>query len=175
MITFAPAKPEDMVRRAAEGNAARRAASPGTKAQRPRNLAAVLSLDGTDFFTFRGRVYAVPPLAWRDGEALQDAYTRALDCAHLIAQNAAVSPNADRVLMAEYYEAVAVLPAMLWKLCGPASRMRRAARRLGMLRNPFAVATERELLELAGFFCERRTRSGVTFPRVTGPHGRATS
>ena len=51
------------------------------------------------------------------------------------------------------------LPPVLWRNCQPVGRWRRFARACGMLRNPFARAGDRELMELADFFLSRRIPS----------------
>lgn len=166
MIEFAPTPRVDMERRAAEVRAARRAASTGSPAParpRPRNLEAILTLDQSTFFAFRGRPFGVPPLPWAVGERLLDLYTRATDAAVRMARSSS-DGVADRDAMAEYFDAIRAMPEILWANCEPASRPRRWLRRLGLMRNPFARAGDRELMEIADFFLSRRMKSGVQFP-----------
>ena len=175
MIVFAPTPREDMERRAAEVKAARRAASPIPPRRAAKNLAVVLTLDQATFFTFRGRPFGVPPLPWETGEKLLDLHSRATDAALQMARGAAEG-KANREAMAEYFDAIAALPPILWAHCFPASRPLRLLRRLGVLRNPFATAPDRELMEITAFFLSRRTRSSVQFsPATTQPPPRGIS
>lgn len=163
-----------MERRAAEVKVARRAASPVPAKARAKNLAIALTLDQATFFAFRGRPFGVPPLPWEVGERLLDLYTRAADAAADMAR-AAGDREVARDAMAEYFAAIREMPAILWAHCYPASRPLRMLRRLRLLRNPFASATDREIMEIADFFLSRRTRSGVQFSPATPIPGPATS
>lgn len=163
MIAFAPTPRAEMERRAAEKEAARRAVSGAPIRPAVRNLRTILTLGDTTFFAFRGRPFGVPPLPWAVGEQLLDLYTRALDAARRMAEGASHG-RTDREAMAEYFAAVRAIAPILWKHSRPATRGLRWLRRLGLMRNPFALATEREILEVADFFLSCRTRSGVTLP-----------
>lgn len=170
MIAFQPTPRAEMLRRAATVGPKRRAAPPGA-----RNVATVLTLDGVEYFQFRGRAYRLPPIAWRDGEELLFAYTAALEAARRMESAARDREPADAAKLSDFYRSLEAVARILWRLSTPASRTRRVLRRLGLARNPFAAATERELLELADFFCARRMRSGVTFRPTADPRDRATS
>jgi hypothetical protein len=168
VIAFAPAKRDDMERRAAEVKAARRSASPVPLRPRARNLEAIFALDQATFFAFRGRPFGVPPLPWQVGEKLLDLFTRAGDAAARMARGAA-DGRADRDAMREYFDAVSALPPIIWANSYPASRPLRFLRRLGLMRNPFATATDREIMEIADFFLSRRMKSGVQFSPTPSP------
>lgn len=174
MIAFRPTPRAEMERRAAEALAARRPVSREPVRPPARNVAAILTLGDSTYFNFRGRAFGVPPLPWKLGERLLAAYLRAVDAAEAM-RHGALRGHASADRMAEYYAALGEITGMLWKLCRPASKFWRTVRAVGLMRNPFLAATERELLDLADFFLQRRTRSGASFPLMMGPDGRATS
>lgn len=174
MIAIRPSSRADMERRAAEVEAARRPSS-GSSVRKPaRNIAAILTLGDSTYFNFRGLPFGVPPVAWKAGEQLLALYLRAVDAVRLMADGASLARVGDPKLRAEYFAAIAALPPILWKLCRPVGRFRRFLRAVGLHRNPFASASERELLDLADFFLQRRTRSGVQYPPTLVPLDPAT-
>lgn len=177
MIALRPTPRAEMERRAAEALAARRPVS--REPQRPpaRNIASILTLGDSTYFNFRGRAFGVPPLPWKLGERLLALYLRAVDAANAM-RHGASHGRTDHERMREYYAALGELSPLLWSLCVPVSRFPRLTkflRAIGVYRNPFLGATERELLDLADFFSQRRTRSGVSFPTATDLLARATS
>ncbi len=135
----------------ANGNGKKKKALPRT--MRPWNVEIVLDLGNVVFFHFRGRAYGMPPLPWRAGQRLMALW---LDATKFSA------PLTEQTVD-DYFKVVRQIPPILWKNCYPASRLLRLLRRFGMLRNPFARASEQEVLEYANFFLQRRMRSGVGF------------
>jgi len=127
-----------------------------TTVTRLANVDVVLDLGDTCYITFRGRAFGVPPVAWRVGQKI------------LAQRMAATTAAGNGILTAQttgpYYEALGRLAQTLWRHARPTGRMRRMAKRLGLLRNPFQEATEGELVQLADFFLGRRMTSTVTVP-----------
>ena len=119
-----------------------------TPPPRPLNLSQVLDLGNTVFFTFRGRAYGIPPLAWRQGEAILDAWLEAREMGDLD----------HREKTGPYFRIIARLQKLLWKNCRPVGRIRRFLKWIGLHPNPFRKATEGELAELAVFMLGRRMR-----------------
>lgn len=150
MLIFAPAQRAEMDANQASRTPKVRPA----KAPRPlQNVRPVLDLGNTCYFNFRGRAYGVPPLPWKAGVAFQQIWVDALGQGTLT-----------RITAPHYHALIARLPKLIWQYSRPVGRLRRALRFLGGLRNPFLKATEQELVELAGFFLQRRMTSGVGFP-----------
>lgn len=114
---------------------------------RPLNLDAVLDLGTIVYFTFRGRAYGIPPLAWRAGQKILDAYLRAEECGREITRENA----------REYFDALRDLQDVLWRNTRSVGRIRRLLRRVRLIRNPFRGATEKEIVDLARFMLGRRT------------------
>lgn len=122
---------------------------------RPLNLDAVLDLGTIVFFTFRGRPYGIPPLAWKAGQRLLDAYLRAEECGMELGHEN----------MQDYFDALRDLQDLLWRNTRSVGRIRRLMRRIGLVRNPFRGATEKEIVDLARFMLGRRTTgSGLRLP-----------
>lgn len=120
-----------------------------------RNVDTVLSLGRDRYFRFHGRLYGTPSLSYRMGHRILDAYTRAVALAEQM------SRGGDRETKEQYYRCMAVLGRLMWRQSFPAHKALRLMRRVGLLRNPFTSGTERELLELAGFFLRGRMLSSV--------------
>lgn len=135
----------------ASGSAAPPAPSVTTK-----NVEAILSIGDCTYFHFRGRAYGVPPLPWKAGERITDAQARAFAAMEILS-----SAPLDQPTRADYYKALGQISKLLWANAFPTGKWRRFLRRIGLHRNPFAGATDRELLELADFFSSRRMKSGV--------------
>ena len=146
---------ETMVRNHAEYRARR--ALPAPPATRLANVQAVLELDQTVYVLFRGRSFGVPPVGWKTGAKLLALRMQASEVVE------------DGKLTAKRAEAYfAVLRAMadaLWSHARPCGRLVRLAKRLRLLRNPFLVATESEVIELVDFFLQRRMTSSVSSRR----------
>lgn len=130
----------------------RRRAEAGLPGVARRNVAAVLDLGNTIFYTFRGRAYGVPPLPWHAGQRILDAWLAALEFQGSLTP--ATAPA--------YFAALARLPPLLWRHSRPVGLVRRALRAVGLHRNPLARATEGELVQLASFFLTLRQRSSVS-------------
>lgn len=123
-------------------------------AQPPWNVEVVLDLGNVTFFLFRGRPYGMPPLPWKAGQKLLAAWHVVTGTPNILTPETAPA----------YYEALQKIPPLLWANCYPQSRILRVLRWFGLVRNPFARATEYELAEYADFFLRRRTRPGVSSP-----------
>jgi hypothetical protein len=166
VIEFAPKQPADMLE--AHRRAERRTGRTGPKkpvASMRLNVEPILSIGEMTYFQFRGRAFGVPPLPWKAGERLMDARIRALEAAGILSTD-----PYNRTVRKDYYKALGQLAACLWRNCRPAGKLPRLFRRLGLLRNPFASATDEELLEHADFFFSRRMKSGVPSLATASPH-----
>ena len=146
MVLIAPTSRADME----AAHAAAKTAKAPLKG-RTRNVRPVLDLGSTEAILFRGRAYGVPPVPWQAGQRLLDIWTRATSYRLLN----------DPAVQKEYFAALAPLPGLLWRLTRPVGRIPRLLHRLGLHRNPFRLATEAELVELAAFFLTRRLRSSI--------------
>lgn len=114
---------------------------------RPNNLGAILDLGTMVYFQFRGRSYGVPPLPWREGEKLLDAWL----------ELRSYGEHVDRDNLDGYYGALRRISRLLWRNCRPPGRLPKLLKALGLKPNPFIQANETELAELALFFLGRRT------------------
>ncbi len=137
------------------------AAAKGTPAQamaegpqpRPLNVQSVLDLGALIYFHWRGRSYGVPPMPWKAGARLMDAYLEAKGLGDDMTQE----------VLPTYYGALGRMAEIIWRSTRPVGRFARVIHRLHLLRNPFTKATEAELAELALFYLGRRTKtSGIT-------------
>lgn len=122
-----------------------------------RNIEPVLTLGEVRYFAFRRHTYGVPPLPYKRGHAMLGVYTRTLALTKLIAE------RGDKSLEDEYYRNLDWFKSMFWRHGFRTGKMMRLMRRLHLLRNPFAMATEKEVLEIADFFLKGRTKSNVQF------------
>lgn len=171
MVVIRPRQPHEIDeahRRAA--TKARAAQAETVSAPPTHNVDAVLTVGDTTYRHFRGRAYGVPPLPWKAGQritALQGQLHRAMDALR--------RKPFDEAPRAEYYLALAQLPDLLWANCRPTTKWRRFLRAIGAHANPFADATDRELLELADFFSSCRMRSGAQFRPMLARQGRPIS
>lgn len=171
MIEFAPVQPAEMLRRHAARGKARPVASRASTVQAPvRNVEPILSLGDTEYFHFRGRAFGVPPLPWKAGQRITELQARAFNAMARLSTD----PTDDKT-RADYYGALAQVPALLWSHCRPTGKWRRFLRALHLHRNPFDGATDRELLELLDFFSSRRMKSGVPAPPMLARSARRTS
>jgi len=146
----------------------KRVAPPTAKSAGPLpralNLDHVMDLGNTIFFIFRGRAYGIPPLAWREGERILDTWLEAKT----------YGASLERKNLPAYYACFQKLQRLLWKNCKPTGPVRRLLNRLHLHRNPFRLATEGEIAELAVFMLGRRMRSiepPVPAPAPTPPAG----
>lgn len=115
---------------------------------RALNLERVLDLGNMVFFTFRGRAYGIPPLAWKEGEKILDLYLALGEFGNQL----------KRQDLKAYYDTIHRLQKLLWRNCRPSGPFRRLLRFLRLHRNPFKRATEGEIVELAVFTLGRRMR-----------------
>jgi len=113
---------------------------------RALNLQNVLDLGNLTFFTFRGRAYGIPPLAWRQAELLLDCWLEIQRCGAMV----------NRENFQPYFRCMQKLQDLIWANCQPDRRWDRLLRWIGFYRNPFRKATEGELAQLAVFFLGRR-------------------
>lgn len=127
---------------------------------RPRNVRAILDLGTLTYFTFRGRMYGVPPLPWRQGQLLMDAYLELRGFGEEITEKN----------HKQYYACIARMAKIIWKNTRMVGRFMRTMKKLRLLRNPFERANDNELLEVAVFYLRlRTTRTGGFKP---GPEPR---
>jgi len=120
----------------------------------PANIEIVQNLNGTVRFTYRGREYLIPHLAWEHGAALQAVYLRFKDMNGLPAS-------------------VTMLDAYLTLTRDATRLMARCITRRGVpfwlyqlyarFFNPFRKATDREIGALLGFMLRLRMTSTVRF------------
>lgn len=115
-----------------------------------RNARMVLDFGSTLFFSFQGRAYGIPPLPYKVGQQLM-----------LLTSTAAAFGTLTPETMPQYDALIRQLPALLWRQTRVVGRVRQGLRRMGLLRNPFLRATEKELVDLATFFQTSRMRSSV--------------
>lgn len=128
----------------------------------PRNVRAILDLGNMVYFEFKGRAYGVPPLPWREGEKLLA----------LRLQIGALGEEISEESLPVYYTGLKKMARIMWRNTRPKGRWLRLFKRIGLF-DPFAVASETELADLAVFFLGLRTRStaslrrGIPEPRTT--------
>lgn len=117
---------------------------------RPQNVQQVLDLGSLVYFRWRGRTYGVPPLPWKDGAALLDAYLEAQNLGERITRKNAL----------EYYKTLERMSHIMWRCSRPVGLVRRFLKKVKALRNPYLKASESEIGELAVFFlgCRMKTR-----------------
>jgi len=115
------------------------------------------------YFEFRGRAYGVPPLPWKEGERLLDLYLTVRG----------FPAELTRDILPDYYRAIRGMAKVMWRNCRPCGPRARLARRLGLIRNPFLGANDREIADVAVFFLGLRTTSTGSFK--PGPDALVTS
>jgi hypothetical protein len=165
MFRFKPASWDELKARAA----AHAATSPAQRmAEQPRprplNVRHVLDLGQLLYFQWRGRCYGVPPLPWRAGAALLDAFLEAQSFGVVI----------DRESAGPYYAALERMARIMWRNSRPTGLVPRVFHRLRLTPNRFQRASEAELVELALFFLGRRTKTSATLRVVDPTPARAT-
>lgn len=118
-----------------------------------RNVLPAVALGSSDSFRWRGKSYLVPALSWRAGLALMDARLTAQDCR-----------DVERVeVRKRYTQMLGLIEKIIWRNCRPINPVSRLLWRLRLARNPFRLATEQEVIDLADFFLKCRMRSHVQF------------
>lgn len=139
-----------------------RAAPPSGPAPQPLpralNLETVLDIGNLIYFTFRGRAYGIPPLAWREGEKILDAWLEARAYGDL-----------EREGLEGYFQVIDRLQKLLWANCIPTGPVRRLLHFLHLHANPFRRATEGEVVALALFMLGRRMSGGDLLQMGTDP------
>lgn len=123
---------------------------------RPLNVRQVLDLGALVYFQWRGRSYGVPPLPWKAGAELLDSFLEAQNLGEQISAEA--SPR--------YFAALQRMSRIMWRETRPVGIFRRLLKRLRLLRNPYRLASEREIADLAIFFLGCRTRGGPDVQRL---------
>lgn len=133
--------------------------APAVAPARPKaqNFDPVLAFGDIEAFLFRGRAYGVPPLPYKAGLELLELWTEAAE----------LGSNMSHAVAQRYGAIIRRIAALLWKHTRTIGTGRRMLRRLGLVRNPFAEATEAELVDLAARFLARR-RHTTTGPRTRG-------
>lgn len=160
MKGITPLPREERERAWREKYGAEEEAEPKEPAPRPLNLRAVLDLGNLVFFNFRGRAYGVPPLPWREGEALLDAKLEMARAGYFITDES----------RAGYYGGLRRIAQILWRNTRPVGRIRRLRKRLGLLPNELLDATDVQLVQLADFYSARRMTSvGLGLPEPNAP------
>jgi hypothetical protein len=160
MLAMKPATRDEMRERWARLDKDREP-EPAETPPRPLNLRHILDLGNVVYFTFRGRAYGIPPLAWRDGEEL-------LDCWLELRELGAVD---SREKLGPYFHGMRRLQRLLWRSCRPTGLFRRILYRLRLHANPFRRATEGEIAQLAVFLLGRRMTGLLRTPDETdGPN-----
>lgn len=153
MVTISRTPPDVMRERWTTFRAESVAGSAEGPPPRSQNVRAILDLGELIFFTFRGRGYGVPPLPWKEGERLLDVWL----------QIRAFGDEIDEEKVDDYFSALRRLARILWRNTRPPGPWLRLLKLLGILRNPYLRANERELAEAAVFFLGLRTRSTASF------------
>lgn len=120
---------------------------------RPRNVHAVLDLGNLTYYEFRGRAYGVPPLPWTEGEKLMDVWIEIRNFGDEITDEK----------LKPYYDAMNRLAVILWKNTRPCGRLLRFLKAVRIFKNPFKLANEREVADVAAFYLGLRTKSTTSF------------
>jgi hypothetical protein len=120
-----------------------------------RNVEAVLSLGDVRYITFRGQTYRIPPVPYKLGQQVLDAYTKVNGLASDVARTGS-KESSD-----EYFRAMQRLTTLLWRHIRPIGSVRRALWRVGGLANPFREASEKEVNDVSDFFLQGRMMSSV--------------
>jgi len=127
---------------------------------RPNNVRAILDLGTLIYFQWRGRSFGVPPVPWKKGAQLLDAYLDARSYGETLTKDTSQG----------YYAALGRMSKIMWQCSRPVGRVLRFFRLIRLYRNPYRNATEGELAELAVFFLGRRmSATGVRVPAVPDP------
>lgn len=141
----------------AQRHRARNAAAPARQTRKPehRNVEQVLSLGDVRYILFGGRVFRVPPVPFKLGERVLDSHTRLIMYAKEVAMTGKKEPTD------KFYRQMVIQAKLLWKHMRPSGKINRMLWRLGLMRNPFREASEKEITELTDFFLQCRMTSSV--------------
>ncbi len=122
-----------------------------------KNVSASVSLETTSLLHYRGKVYRVPAVGWKDGLQLQRFYMQLQTMS--VAEDESIEDldlSMDR--LRELETLMLTVHKFFKRLCRPAGIM---ARLTWYWKYPFEDATQQELGELLGFFFACRTKSSV--------------
>ncbi|MFW6079797.1 MAG: hypothetical protein ACODAE_09255 [Gemmatimonadota bacterium] len=118
---------------------------------RPRNTGAVIELGEAVLFAWRGRPYRAF-VGYKTGTELADLWARLGE----------LGESVERERLGEYRDILDGMVRLFKHIARPTVRpwrlIRRARIALGLYRNPFRDATEREIGDLVVFFSTLRTR-----------------
>jgi hypothetical protein len=123
--------------------------------RRVLNRMPLVSLGETILFPFNGRGWKVRPISLPEAERLLEALFEAESHGEEI--------NAEN--LRDYFRSMRKLRRIIWRNVQPTGALRRLLRILGLHRNPFHRATERQVIEIATFLSMCRMRglgSGVS-------------
>lgn len=123
--------------------------------QQQRNVDTVLSLGDVRYMGYRNKAYRVPPVPYKLGQRVLDVQIKALGLAREVVQSGSKDPS-DR-----FYKVMHELTGLLWQHIRPTGKIKRVLWRLGLLRNPFRVASEAEINQITDFFLKGRMTSSV--------------
>lgn len=145
-----------------------KASAPPRMADEPvskqRNVEPILSLGDVRYFSYRHGVYRVPPVPFKLGQRVLDSHVKVLAHAKQVAMTGDMAPTK------AYYAELARLARLLWTHIRPTGKFRRLLWRLGLLRNPFAVASEAEMKAVTSFFLQGRMTSSVQYMSEAEAH-----
>lgn len=171
MIVIRPKQPSEIAEAHRRADRRKRSATSEASTVAPtKNVEVVLETGNATYIHFRGRAFGVPPLPWKVGQRLTMLQARLQRAMEAVARK-----PLDDSLRAEYYSALAQIPPILWANSRPTGKLARLTHFIGLHANPFAHATDRELLELTDFFCSCRMRSGASNPPMMARPHRLTS
>lgn len=120
-----------------------------------RNVEPVLSLGSMRYFLFGSRQYRIPPVPYLAGERVLELHIK------ILADAKQVALTGDAKAMRAFYVKHGRMAKLLWKHIQPLGKVQRFFWRLGLARNPFRQASEKELTEVVDFFLQGRMKSSV--------------
>lgn len=123
-----------------------------------RNVDVVLDLGAARYITFGRppRVYRVEPVAFQLGQRLAELQIQITGHLASLALNGKSKKESNA-----YYVALATVARLLWPALRPTKRWRRVFKFCHVLKNPCRTASEKELMDLVGFFLQCRMMSSV--------------
>jgi hypothetical protein len=120
-----------------------------------RNVKPVLSLGDVRYISFGRRTYAIPPVPFKLGQRVLNTQVTVLAHAKQVAKTGDKEPTL------AYYRELSRLAGLLWLHVRPVGMIRRWCWRLGLMRNPFRLASEAEMRAITDFFLKGRMTSSV--------------
>jgi hypothetical protein len=151
MFKYTPSHEVDARHRAAQAKVSPRE----TRLGEQKNIETVLSIGSSRYFQYRGYLMRVPPVPYKAGQQILALYVKSLATAK------EVTKTGSEKEVANYYVLLSMLVDLLWKHVEPAGKIRRALKRMHLLRNVFKVASEKEVTEITSFFLQCRMMSSV--------------